>query len=394
MLTNFDILTKVYCKFYICQINSSVSFPTYIKVQQLEEKLINSFQEENNGIEIKDLMDIEDSNKNVITNDFITNSNNEKYFRKFFAYNGKIYSKVEIMGLVVQSKTILQGERERRILYIDDTTGVIQCILWKNKMENIYYKSEGEINTGTFMRILGQVDYFSGKFEINIENYQIITNYEIEKFFHQTLYKNLKAIENCKLDKNIDEEDIFINEKNNNNYEKDNNVIKDFTNSLLAFFQNYKIEGTTDDKFGFTKISVKKLIQNLQINQILNDYYGNKSKEDYLKILKNVFESILNQNMLGKIIYKNDNKVNFEESDVEIKIDISKLKKEIVNFIDKKTNEDSSIGASFQEICKYINQIYNNFYTNDYLKFIINQLIEIDKCIMGLTKNSYSTIKY
>ena len=163
---------------------------------------------------------------------------------------------------------------------------------------------------------------------------------------------------------------------------------------LKLIFQNYKIEGTTDDKFGFTKISVKKLIQNLQINQILNDYYRNKSKEDYLKILKNVFESILNQNMLGKIIYKNDNKVNFEESDVEIKIDISKLKKEIVNFIDKKTNEDSSIGASFQEICKYINQIYNNFYTNDYLKFIINQLIEIDKCIMGLTKNSYSTIKY
>ena len=57
----------------------------------------------------------------------------------------------------------------------------------------------------------------------------------------------------------------------------------------------------------------------------------------------------------------------------------------------KKTEEDSSVGANFQEIYKYICQIYSNFYNNDYLKFLLGQMIEKENKIMNLSKNTYIT---
>ena len=373
-MEGFDILAKVYVKLYICQINSAVSFPTWLEVQKIRNNLILTEM-----LQKEDSMDIDDEPKGEM---------NEKYIRKLFVIGTKIYSKVEIMGIVIEIKTFHQeGERERKIILIDDTTGVIQCILWKNKMETIYNNSESEIIPGTYLRILGQNDYFFNKFEINIERYQIITRYINEFLFHTTLLNNQKSIEKIKFEIDFEEE-----QKQNlsNQKEKINqSQLKDFANGLLAFFQNFTIEGTQDDKMGYTVIPIKNILSSYQIVQMIKDNFGQLNTEEQINALKNVFE-LFNQYMVGKILYENETQ-NFIDAKVEIKIDTTVIKKEIYNFILKKTEEDSSVGANFQEIYKYICQIYSNFYNNDYLKFLLGQMIEKENKIMNLSKNTYIT---
>ena len=373
-MEGYDILAKIYVKFYICQINSAVSFPTWLEVQKMRNNIIEKMM-----LQKDDLMEIDDEVKGEM---------NEKYIRKLFVIGTKIYSKVEIMGIVIEIKTFHQeGERERKIILIDDTTGVIQCILWKNKMENIYNNSENEIVPGTFLRILGQNDFFFNKFEINIERYQIITKYFNEFLFHTTLLNNQKSIEKIKFEFDFEEE-----QKQNlsNQKEKINqSQLKDFANGLLAFFQNFTIEGTQDDKMGYTVIPIKNILSSYQIVQMIKDNFGQLNTEEQINALKNVFE-LFNQYMVGKILYENE-KQNFIDAKVEIKIDTTVIKKEIYNFILKKTEEDSSVGANFQEIYKYICQIYSNFYNNDYLKFLLGQMIEKENKIMNLSKNTYIT---
>ena len=374
-MEGYDILAKIYVKFYICQINSAVSFPIWFEVQKKRNNIIEKemLQKE------EDLMEIDDEPKGEM---------NEKYIRKLFVIGTKIYSKVEIMGIVIEIKTFHQeGERERKIILIDDTTGVIQCILWKNKMENIYNNSDKEIVPGTFLRILGQNDYFFNKFEINIERYQILTKYINEYLFHTTLLNNQKSIEKTKFEIDFEEE-----QKQNltNQKEKINqSQLKDFANGLLAFFQNFTIEGTEDDKMGYTVIPIKNILSSYQIVQMIKDNFGQLNTEEQINALKNVFE-LFNQYMVGKILYENDSQ-DFINAKVEIKIDTTVIKKEIYNFILKKTEEDASIGANFQEIYKYICQIYSNFYNNDYLKFLLGQMIEKENKIMNLSKNTYIT---
>ena len=373
-MEGYDILAKIYVKFYICQINSAVSFPIWLEVQKKRNNLI-----EKEMLQKEDLMDIDDEPKGEM---------NEKYIRKLFVIGTKIYSKVEIMGIVIEIKTFHQeGERERKIILIDDTTGVIQCILWKNKMETIYNNSESEIIPGTYLRILGQNDYFFNKFEINIERYQIITRYINEFLFHTTLLNNQKSIEKIKFEIDFEEE-----QKQNlsNQKEKINqSQLKDFANGLLAFFQNFTIEGTEDDKMGYTVIPIKNILSSYQIVQMIKDNFGQLNTEEQINALKNVFE-LFNQYMVGKILYENETQ-NFIDAKVEIKIDTTVIKKEIYNFILKKTEEDASVGANFQEIYKYICQIYSNFYNNDYLKFLLGQMIEKENKIMNLSKNTYIT---
>ncbi len=374
-MEGYDILAKIYVKFYICQINSAVSFPIWFEVQKKRNNIIEKemLQKE------EDLMEIDDEPKGEM---------NEKYIRKLFVIGTKIYSKVEIMGIVIEIKTFHQeGERERKIILIDDTTGVIQCILWKNKMENIYNNSDKEIVPGTFLRILGQNDYFFNKFEINIERYQILTKYINEYLFHTTLLNNQKSIEKTKFEIDFEEE-----QKQNltNQKEKINqSQLKDFANGLLAFFQNFTIEGTEDDKMGYTVIPIKNILSSYQIVQMIKDNFGQLNTEEQINALKNVFE-LFNQYMVGKILYENDSQ-DFINAKVEIKIDTTVIKKEIYNFILKKTEEDASVGANFQEIYKYICQIYSNFYNNDYLKFLLGQMIEKENKIMNLSKNTYIT---
>ena len=107
------------------------------------------------------------------------------------------------MGVVTQIQTHSQTGSPRKILFIDDTTGVIQCILWKNKAQSFYDLSEKEISNGTYLRILGQVDFYANKFEINVERFQIVRSFIPESLFHITLYNNKKELEDSKIYHNL-----------------------------------------------------------------------------------------------------------------------------------------------------------------------------------------------
>jgi len=125
------ILSKIYVKFYLCQIISSKS-------------LLN----QNDSIVTESIKD-------------------PKYLKKLFLFNNKIFSKVEIMGKII-GRSI---KDQRLILYIDDCTGVIESVVWRNQNETFYQLAEKALQSGLFVRINGNVDYFNSKYSINLDNY-------------------------------------------------------------------------------------------------------------------------------------------------------------------------------------------------------------------------------
>ena len=382
-MDDLDTLSKVYVKFYICQIISSVSYPIWRQGQLEYLKLIENIE-------------LSTTNNNSKSYNEITESPFDKHSKHLFVYNEKIYSKVEILGIIVMIKNHPLKDSARKILYIDDHTGVIQCIVWKNKIENFYNKSQTELSTGTFIRILGQVDYFASIFEINVDRYQIISSFNHEIYFHLSLQSNMKAI-NCveintafkKEIKNkhstiinaakgnniidIHNDKALINQNNNRRY----NTLKEFANKLLAFFQTEKVEVAINE-MGYSKISVKNCFEDTKIKGIIDEYFPYYNKEQQLKCLQDVMNLFFEQNMFGKIIYNdnsqeneiNENVNSFEEADIEIKTDTKKLKSEIYDFITSKEKEEPTKGASLQDILAYINTLYKNFFTIESIKVI------------------------
>lgn len=124
------IFAKVYAKFYICQINSSNSYYNHL----LQKKEVNDLD-----LLFDDIDEINPENLNFDENQ--NNSEINVLFKKFFYFKNVIFSKVEIMGLIVSMKSFEKNEnKEKLYLTIDDSTGRIQCICWKNKNPFIYEK--------------------------------------------------------------------------------------------------------------------------------------------------------------------------------------------------------------------------------------------------------------
>ena len=178
-------LGKIYAKFYICQILNSMSYYD-MKTKQLElQQLIeDNYVDENeleNTNEISDKVfgasngnslvkdDIEMSNENEANFSEMKNRNlqsitksstskrvdyrenltafDNPIFRRYFVYKNVVYSKVEIQGLVIEKRALGYEEKNnyRFLIYIDDSSGVIQAIAWKNKNDAIFSKIEKEL---------------------------------------------------------------------------------------------------------------------------------------------------------------------------------------------------------------------------------------------------------
>ena len=117
--------TKIYVKLYISQILSSISY----------------YEMKNNQMEVEKFFDENfNENNNQSKSKTITHEEMVKY-KKLIVYNNIVYSNVEIMGLIVEIQTLgIDENKLRHILYIDDTTGIIQAIIWKNYNSIIYEK--------------------------------------------------------------------------------------------------------------------------------------------------------------------------------------------------------------------------------------------------------------
>lgn len=92
-------------------------------------------------------------------------------YKKFFLYRDIIFSKVEIMGLVVETKVVgLENKNHRYIIYLDDGTSLVQCICWNNKNPTVFNHIRDQTKPGHFIRIYGYIDNYHG-FEILIDNF-------------------------------------------------------------------------------------------------------------------------------------------------------------------------------------------------------------------------------
>jgi hypothetical protein len=129
-------LTKVYTKFYISQILNSASYQEVKNNQAMLDKFFEENEDMNDG-EFRTPKPIKSAKKEPVFND--------SKFRKLFRYGGVYYSKVEIMGLVVEMQTWGPDDKVRYILYIDDGTGLIQTIVWKNYNKGLYEKVQESV---------------------------------------------------------------------------------------------------------------------------------------------------------------------------------------------------------------------------------------------------------
>lgn len=144
------VLTKIYTKFYLCQILTSKPYAEWKNSQMEYDQLLNEHFED-----IKENSNSNTNNNNNSTHAQAWNSfddtpmldvNDAKY-RKFFVYKNMVFSKIEINGLVIEIQTKGYSEKNnlRKILYVDDSTGIIQCIIWQNKNESLYRKTEQQL---------------------------------------------------------------------------------------------------------------------------------------------------------------------------------------------------------------------------------------------------------
>ena len=154
------VFAKIYVKFYLVQINSSKSYYDYL-VQNKEVNDLDLAFDDNEDINPENLIFNENTNDKEVN----------VLFKKFFYFKNKIFSKVEVLGLVVETLYVGNNiKNERFFITLDDTTSKIQCICWRNKNPNIFDKIKSTVVVGDQIRLFGYIDNYKG-FEILIDNF-------------------------------------------------------------------------------------------------------------------------------------------------------------------------------------------------------------------------------
>ncbi len=188
-------LSRIYVKFYICQILNSISyyemkkkqleFQELIEFSYMEETTQKAKENEDEDVGMKENFKSESIEKMSTVSfsyDFSLQNTNTNYdfrspnknyeskeslhnyespiYRKYFVYKNVVFSKVEIQGLVVEIQNLGYEDKNnlRYVIYIDDTTGVIQAISWKNNSNKVYEKIEKSLVKIFFIYLFRNVE--------------------------------------------------------------------------------------------------------------------------------------------------------------------------------------------------------------------------------------------
>ncbi len=109
---------------------------------------------------------------------------------------------------------------------------------------------------------------------------------------------------------------------------------------------------------------------------MMMDEFCNENRiEEKEKFFKDCF-NLLEEHSLGRLV---------DKGLMEIKVDDSRFKEQIIHLLKCNTN-----GKTYIEIFDEISIIFNNFFMNDYVKFILSQLVE-DGTVMA-EQNKYYII--
>lgn len=247
------------------------------------------------------------------------------------------------------------------------------------------------------IRVLGLIENFRDTFQINLEYFEIIKCWKHELLFHKSLQLNQKTLKDSQLISILES----LNESNNNQIstnknlsankkssvkpnsrlEKTNNKNnkslyvkkKDFANRILAFFKKYKLNDEINPEKNYIILKIGSLISNPHFSTMMNDFCRDN---DILDSNKFLIESltIIEENSMGKLIE--------EEQSVEIKLD-DEVSNEILRML--RSNPE---GLNYIDIFDRISLSFNNFFMNDFIKYIIEELIQNGK-IQSIYQNFY-----
>lgn len=153
------------------------------------------------------------------------------------------------------------------------------------------------------------------------------------------------------------------------------NFKKNFSNRILVFFQKYSFSNETV-KEGFIEIDIEELFSISKFSMMIEEFCKDNKIDDSDKFFKECF-SLLEQHGLGRIL---------NGKSVEIKIDDLIIRNEILQMLKQKQT-----GVTYIEIFEHISKEHNNFFMNDYVRYVIGQLMESGQ-IQLLSQNTYQLL--
>lgn len=201
-------------------------------------------------------------------------------------------------------------------------------------------------------------------------------NFNTELLFHTTLQKNQKAIKELNIHSLLNIENRSFNEFTETDKGKKMIFLKRiFANILLAFFQKYSLN---NERFsdGIVEISINSLFSNPQFILMIDGFCKENLIDDKRKFFKECIEK-LDQHALGKVV---------NEDTIEIKVEDIRFKNEILELL-----RSSEKGVTFIEIFENISNAFDNFYTNDFVKFYLQNLLD-KGYILQIAQNTYQII--
>lgn len=138
----------------------------------------------------------------------------------------------------------------------------------------------------------------------------------------------------------------------------------------------FKFDDEQMQESNFVIIKKNWLINNMEFSTMMNDFSRDNNIEDANKFLTETL-SLIEEYSRGRILEDNES--------IEFQLD-EDINDEIIKML--LNNPD---GLSFYDIFDRISKIYNNFFMNDYIKFIIDNLIKAGK-IHSINQNFYQIL--
>jgi hypothetical protein len=186
--------------------------------------------------------------------------------------------------------------------------------------------------------------------------------------WNQSLQKNHERIDKTNI---FNLNTLITNtDKNETKVKVYNTCTKNFSNRILAFFRNFKLEEEIESD-NYIQIKMEHLIANSGFMNMLDEVCVDNNILERERFLRDCFV-LLEEQSLGRM----------DEDFVEVKTDVYKIKKEILSCF--RVNQS----VNYMTISDHISKQYNGFYCSDYVRFVLNELIS-ENVVFQLGANTY-----
>ncbi len=241
------------------------------------------------------------------------------------------------------------------------------------------------------IRVLGIVDQYRDTINIIVDNLEVINTFNKEIKFHKSLQANQMNLNAIKISEvlnlmNNNNNNEYINEENNEsnkeklNFSEKSKIFsyhrKNFANRILGFLKKFSLDDEIKEEMGYIIIKKDSLLNNFHFDKMKIDFCRDNKISNIDKFLMESL-SLIEENSMGRIDDQNNT--------IEIKLD-DEINEHILNML--RNNPD---GLSYIQIFDNISKLYNNFFMDDFIKFIIEDLNNQGR-IQEITQNKYQIL--